>query len=221
MGTLAAVALAPILRVHLEIGSALLAAPAAPALTLLAALAPAWRATRADPGAAVRPAVLASVRRVKPRGIGGLATGNLLRVPGRTLLGALSRAIGVAACTALTVIQLDFPGQVTGSVLGDAVTVQVEGVDYLAAAIIVLLGALSVADVLYVDIRERSAEFALLSATGWSDGWLARLAVYEAVGMGVLGSLLGAGARARRRRVRQAVPPSVYATAALVAFVNA
>ena len=218
-GTLLSLALAPLLGVRLETPALLLALPCAVLLTLLASLLPAWRATRAEPAAAVRPAVLGgAVRRVRPRGIAGLALGNLLRVPGRTLLGALSLAIGVAACTALAVIETDFHGQVTGTVLGDAVTVQVAGVDFLAAAIIVLLGAVSVADVLYVDIRERAAEFALLGATGWSGALLTRLAGYEAVAMGVLGSVLGAALGFTAAGFAGAVPLGVYLTVALVAL---
>lgn len=218
-GTLLSLALAPLLGVHPETSAVLLALPCAVLLTLLASLLPAWRATRAEPAAAVRPAVLGgAVRRVRPRGIAGLAFGNLLRVPGRTLLGALSLAIGVAACTGLAVIETDFHGQVTGTVLGDAVTVQVAGVDLLAAAIIALLGAVSVADVLYLDIRERSAEFALLGATGWNAALLTRLAGYEAVGMGVLGSVLGAGLGFGAAGFAGTVPLGVYLTVALVAL---
>src|SRR6185312_5677434 len=157
-------------------------------------------------------------RIVRARGVVAMSIGNMLRVPGRTLLGALSLAIGVAACTVLAVVQVDFHGQVVGTVLGDAVTVQVRGADYLAAAIIVLLGAISVADVLYVEIRERSSEFALLGVTGWSDRKLSLLAVYEAIGMGVLGSLLGAGAGLGGAALAGAVPVTVYPTAAAVAL---
>ncbi|WP_157435669.1 ABC transporter permease [Actinospica robiniae] len=217
-GCVLALALAPPLGVHLQVGSALLAVPAAIGLTLIAAAVPAWRATRADPGAAVRPAVLAPRRWVRARGVGAMALGNMLRVPGRTLLGALSLAIGVAACTVLAVIQVDFHGQVVGTVLGDAVTVQVRGADYLAAAIIMLLGAISVADVLYVEIRERAAEFALLDATGWSARRLTLLAVYEAIGMGVLGSLVGAGAGLGGAAFAGAIPVNVWLTAAAVAL---
>lgn len=217
-GCVLALALAAPLGVHLDVDSALLAIPAATGLTLVAAIIPAWRATHADPGAAVRPAVVAPRRIVRARGVVAMSIGNMLRVPGRTLLGALSLAIGVAACTVLAVVQVDFHGQVVGTVLGDAVTVQVRGADYLAAAIIVLLGAISVADVLYVEIRERSSEFALLGVTGWSDRKLSLLAVYEAIGMGVLGSLLGAGAGLGGAALAGAVPVTVYPTAAAVAL---
>ncbi|MFC1410216.1 FtsX-like permease family protein [Streptacidiphilus sp. N1-12] len=138
---------------------------------------------------------MARVRRAgNPHRVSGLALGNLLRRPGRTLLGTLSLALGVAALTLLAVVDLAFRGTVAGTLLGDAVTVQVQGSDYIAAAITALLGAATVADVLYIAIDERSAEYALLSATGWTDRLLATLVGYEALGLGLVGAVTGAAA---------------------------
>jgi putative ABC transport system permease protein len=116
------------------------------------------------------------------------------------------------------VIATGFRGSVTGTLLGDAITVQVRGTDYVAAAITMLLGAATVADVLYVNIRERSAEFALLGAVGWDGGRLGRLAAYEAVILGVVGGLLGAGAGLGvAAAVGGALPPVGYVVAAAAA----
>ncbi|MFC1417900.1 FtsX-like permease family protein [Streptacidiphilus cavernicola] len=215
-GTGCAFALAPALGVHLRLLYALLALPAALLLSLLAALGPAWRATRADPGAAVRPAV-AFVRRPRPRRrISALARSNLLRAPGRTLLGSVSLALGIAALTLIAMIDLAFHSTVSGTLLGDAVVLQTRPTDYLAAGVTALLGAVAVADVLYVNIRERASEFALLGATGWSDGQLTRLAGYEAAGLGVLGAVLGAGsALGLATALQPTLPSAVYLTAAL------
>ncbi|GAA2359861.1 ABC transporter permease [Dactylosporangium salmoneum] len=193
LGTILALALSRLLGVSLGADYALLAIPAALLLSGLAALPPAWRATRADPGAAVRPAVVLVRRRRVPRRVSGLAMGNVLRSPGRTVLGAVSLALGIAALTLLVIINLTFQGSVSGTVLGDAITVQVQSTDYIAAVLTTLLGAATVADVLYVNIRERAAEFALLGAVGWADAPLARLAAYEALAIGVLGATTGVG----------------------------
>ncbi len=193
-GTVVAVAGAPALGVHLNPRYTLLAIPAALLLTMIASLPPAWRATRAAPAAAIRPGVVAVRRRRVPHRISGLAWANVLRSGGRSAVGALSLALGVASLSLLFVITVSFRGTVTGTVLGDAITVQVRATDYVAAALTVLLGAATVADVVYVNIRERSAEFALLAATGWPDGAVARLAGYEAVALGMSGGVLGAGA---------------------------
>ncbi|MEV6923293.1 FtsX-like permease family protein [Dactylosporangium sp. NPDC051485] len=193
LGTILALALSRLLGVSLGADYALLAIPAALLLSGLAALPPAWRATRADPGAAVRPAVVLVRRRRVPRRVSGLAMGNVLRAPGRTVLGAVSLALGIASLTLLVIINLTFRGSVSGTVLGDAITVQVQSTDYIAAVLTTLLGAATVADVLYVNIRERAAEFALLGAVGWADAPLGRLAAYEALAIGVLGATTGVG----------------------------
>lgn len=215
VGSMLAFALAPLMGVHLHAAYVLLALPAALVLTASAALLPALRATRADPGAAVRPAV-AMARRPRPRRrVIALARGNVLRAPGRTLLGALSLALGVAALTLLLLIDLAFKGAVTGNLLGDAITVQTQPTDYLAAALTLLLGAISVADVLYVNIRERASEFALLEATGWTDRHLTRLAAYEAAAIGLLGSLTGAAAAlTTAHRLNHTIPQTGYYIAA-------
>jgi ABC-type antimicrobial peptide transport system permease subunit len=79
-----------------------------------------------------------------------------------------------------------------GSLLGDAVAVQVRGVDYVAVAATVALGILAVADVVFLNIRERAAELATIRAFGWRESSLARLVVTEGTMIGIAGSLVGA-----------------------------
>src|SRR5262249_22841820 len=133
-------------------------------------------------------------RAVRRRFIAGLAVSGLGRNPGRTLLAVLALAVGVCGLTLLAVIQLAFHGAVAGTLLGDAVAVQVRGVDLIAVAFTGLLGVVAVADVLYLNVRERAVEYATLQATGWSAAALGRLVGYEALGLGLLGCMLGAGA---------------------------
>ncbi|GLL03205.1 FtsX-like permease family protein [Dactylosporangium matsuzakiense] len=188
---------------------ALLAVPVALLLALLAGLLPALSAARARPARGLRTApgpgrflrsptepdrATSRLRRAgRPRGPIGLGLRNLLRVPGRTLLGAAALAIGITAATVLGAITFAFHGAIVGTLLGDAVSLQVRAVDTVAVAATVLLGALAVADVLYLNIRDRSAELATLRATGWTAGALARLVAAEGFGIGVLGGLAGAG----------------------------
>lgn len=175
-------------------GWALLAVPVAIAVAVVAGLAPAWAAARADPVSSVRPPVLAVRRAHQPRGITSLALLNVARTPGRTLIGVVSLAIGIAALTMLTAVSFAFRGVVVGSLLGDDVAVQVRGVDYIAAGATVALGVLAVADVVFLNIRERAAELATIRSFGWRDAALARLVITEGVIIGVTGSLIGAGA---------------------------
>jgi len=179
--------------VHVTAGRALLAVPAAVALAALAALWPAWRAARAHPGEAVRPAVSARAHRVRVRGQYSLAWANLRRVPGRTLLGATALAAGTAALVALIGISTAFHGAVAGSLLGDAITVQVRSSDYTAAVIAALLGSATIADVLYTNTHDRASEYALLHSTGWSDRAVTRLVLTEAALTAAGGAAVGAG----------------------------
>lgn len=192
VGSAIAVPLGRALGLQVSVPRAALAVPAAVLLALAAGAFPAWRASRADPGAAVRPAVSTARRSRSPRGITGLALTNVARTPGRSALAAVSLAVGVAALTLLVAITLAFRGVVVGSLLGDAVAVQVRGVDYIAVIATVALGVLAVADVLFLNLRERAAELATLRATGWTERALSRLVVVEGAVLGATGALVGA-----------------------------
>ncbi|HEU0102243.1 MAG TPA: FtsX-like permease family protein [Mycobacteriales bacterium] len=191
-GSLIAVPLGRSLGLQVSASRAALAVPAAVLLALLAGAVPAWRASRADPGAAVRPAVSTGRLSRSPHRVAGLALTNVLRTPGRSVLAALSLAVGAAALTLLVGITLAFRGVVVGSLLGDAVAVQVRGVDYIAVVATVALGVLAVADVLFLNLRERAGELATLRATGWSESALSRLVVTEGALLGLTGALVGA-----------------------------
>ncbi len=173
---------------------AVLAVPAAVMLTLLAGIVPAWRASRSHPAAAIRPPVLPARSAYTPRSVTGLAVTNLMRAPSRTLLGALALAIGICALTLLLAFTLAFRGQVVGTLLGNAVAVQTRPVDYISTIVTVAIGAFAVADVLYLNIRERLTELATLRALGWHETTLAQLITTEGAGMGLVGSIAGAAA---------------------------
>ncbi|HEX6519121.1 MAG TPA: ABC transporter permease [Streptosporangiaceae bacterium] len=196
-GLLAAVIAMPVtagLGLHPSPGRALLAVPVSIAVAVAGGLAPAWLAGRAHPVSSVRPPVLAVRRAHQPRGITSLALLNVARTPGRTMIGVVSLAVGLAALTMLTAVTVAFRGVVVGSLLGDAVAVQVRGVDYIAAVATVALGVLAVADVVFLNITERAAELATIRSFGWRDTALARLVVTEGAIIGVTGSLIGAAA---------------------------
>ncbi|MEW2375578.1 FtsX-like permease family protein [Micromonospora sp. NPDC047812] len=197
---------------------ALLAVPVALLLALVAGLTPALRAARAHPAAALRPAVATARWVRRPRTLAGLALANLARTPGRTLLGAGALAIGVAALTLVAAAGYAFRGAIVGSLLGDTVSLSVRGADTMAAIATVLLGAAAVADVLYLNIRDRAAELATLRAVGWSDAALGRLVAYEGLALGLLGAVTGAGlGLAGAAGLVGALPGTLVTVAALVA----
>lgn len=167
--------------------------PGTVALSALAGMFAAARAARVTPADAVRPSAAGAHRaRGGVRGVLGLALRGLARVPGRTAVSALALAITVAALTVLLAVTLAFKGTVAGSLLGAAVIFEVSAADYLAVAVTALLGAAVVGETLSLEVRERAPELAALSATGWRDSRLARLLGYEGIGIGLLGSVVGA-----------------------------
>jgi hypothetical protein len=192
LGTAAALPLSSAAGLHASPGRAALAVPVAVAVAVIAGLIPAWLAARAEPVASVRPPVLGVRRARQPGGITALAAVNVLRTPGRALVGAVSLAVGVTALTILVAVTIAFRGVVVGSLLGNAVAVQVRGVDYVAVTATVALGVLAVADVVFLNIRERAPELAVIRTFGWPESALSRLVITEGAIIGLAGSLAGA-----------------------------
>ncbi len=169
-----------------------LVTPVAVVLAALAGLLPAVMAARGQPLDALRPAMRIRERSARPvRHLVGLALANLRRAPGRALLAAGALAVGIAALTVLLALNVAFEQGVVGSALGGFVVNQVRAVDYLSAALAIVLGAASVADVLYINFRERASEFAILNAVGWRRGDIVRVALGEGGGIGIAGTAMG------------------------------
>ena len=194
-----------------------------PVATLLAGLAglwPAWQASRATPIDALRDNALPprrAGRRVTT--VTGLALTSLRRLPGRTFLGAASLLVGVAALTTLIALQAAFRAGAEGTALGDVISVQVRGVDYLAAAVTIALGAFAIANVAYLNIAERTAEIGTLRSVGWSESHIRRLFATEAFTTALLGSAGGAALAVAATAVAlPAVPVTTSLQAAVLAL---
>jgi len=191
LGSVLVALLLSTLHLKMPLWHALLVAPVAVVIAALAGLWPAARAARCSPIDAVRPKVSERAGSGRNRSVWRMALGNSMRVPSRTLLAAGVLALGVAALTTLTAIQTAFRGVLAGSLLGHYVAVQVRGVDLLSATLTLVLAALSVADVVYLSLRERRTELAVLAASGWSTRKLESLVFYEGMCVGVLGVVVG------------------------------
>lgn len=183
--------LVPALSLQMPVLRTLLVVPVAVVLAIVSGLLPSWRAARSVPMDAIRPVVSERGMRRRVRGVASLALANLARVPSRTALGAAGFVIGVAALTILLALNSAFHGVLVGTLLGNAVSVQVRGVDLLSVAFTIALGGLSVADVLFLNVRERAPELVTLRTVGWSEGNLRRVVLIEGVAIGALGSLAG------------------------------
>jgi hypothetical protein len=218
-GTAGAVVAAVVVRVFaldFSLVRVLLVAPLAIVLALASGVLPALEASRGQPLDAVRPAV-APGRRAHGRSVASLAIINVARLPLRTAIAAGALAVGVASLTILVAIERSFHGVLVGTLLGNAVSIQVRAADIAAAAIIMSLAALAVADVLYLNLRERAAEIATLRATGWARRHVARLVSLEALAIGMLGAAAGLVVGVAVGRFVLGVPVSPLVVGALVA----
>jgi ABC-type lipoprotein release transport system permease subunit len=183
---------AHLLEIELSLQRAGLIVVLAFLLALLAGLVPAWRAARLRPLEAVRPPAWSQKRGQRVRRLAGLAFANLRRAPARSLVAMTALFVGVASLTLLLALNFGFQGRLAGTLLGEAITVQVRGLDFLAAGLVIALAGLSLADVLYLNLRERSAEIVTLRTVGWSDGQLGRVIAMEALFLGLAASTAGA-----------------------------
>lgn len=194
VGALLAWPLTGVLGVAFDPVRAALAVPTAVALTVLASLAAAISAGRLSPVAALAPAVLGGRRPfLAVRGPVSLGLVAVLRRPGRLLAGALTVALGVGALLFLLAIARIFAGAVVGTLLGDAVAVQVRTPDVVAAALLAALGLIAVGVILYLGLIEDAHSYASLTAAGWRRGALARTVVTQALVIAAVGAALGIG----------------------------
>jgi hypothetical protein len=191
-GAGAAAAFVAGLHLALPLTRALYVLPIALGLFLLGGFVPAWQAMRSSPLDALRPPVRARHRGRGVNSLSALAYVNLTRLPLRTALGAAGLAIGVAALTVLVAIERGFQGTLVGTLLGNAVSLQVRGPDFVAIGLTIALAAVSAADVLYLNLRERAAEFVTLETSGWSLVQLTRVVVLEAAALALLAAVAGA-----------------------------
>lgn len=194
VGTGTSFALVEGLSLHIPLWHVGLVTPVAVIITALSGAAPAWWASRRQPIDSVTPAVSDNAITRPLRTLTSLGVSNLIRMPGRAAVAALAVAVGVGALTVLISISLTFTDSVGGSALGGVINSQVRGVDYLSAALAILLAAASVADVLFLNLRERAPERGMLAAAGWRRVHLATVAIVEGTGIGVAGSITGAAA---------------------------
>ena len=170
----------------------LLITPVATVLTGIAGLPPVLRAARAVPMQAIAPSVRPPRRARAVTSVTRLGLAGVLRTPARSALSALSLFVGVAALAALLAIQRQFSGNAVGTLLGDAVSIQVRGVDVFAAVLVLALGAFTIADVAYLNITERQPEIGTLRATGWTERHVQRLFATEGIAIAVVGAVAGA-----------------------------
>lgn len=194
IGTLAALAIHRALELPGNGDSAIVALPAAVAVALLASLGPVIAAARTVPVSAMKPVASTRSARRGPRvvGVATLAWRSVVTSPGRAMAGILGSATATAVIAVTRMIQTQFHNRAVGTVLGDAITVQVRTPDLAAAALTALLAAIGIYHVTATEARERRMEIGTLLAQGWQPATVRRLILTQAIAIWLLGALLGA-----------------------------
>lgn len=189
----AALVLRGLLDLDRDVLGALTAVPAAVAIAVLAAIGPAVAAARTSPIDATRaPARRSGRRRLRrTRSVLAIATNSVVLSPGRTAAAGVGVAIAAAAVGSLLAVQAEFQGQAAGTLLGDAIAVQVRTPDVVAALLTLVLAGFGVHHVMATEIRERRSELATLRAVGWRDSTIARLLLLQAALVASLGATAG------------------------------
>lgn len=194
VGTVLSLGLVAALSLKVPLDRVALVTPVAMALSVGAGWLPAWRAARGRPTDVITGSAARARRAPGVHGVAGIIIASLLRAPWRAATGAAALAISVVTLSILLSLNARFGGQIGNSALSDIVDLQAKSIDYLSAAFAVFIGAASVADTVYLGMRERAAEFAVLTAQGWRRHHVARVALGEALAIGVIGAVVGAAA---------------------------
>ncbi|HEY1627781.1 MAG TPA: FtsX-like permease family protein [Streptosporangiaceae bacterium] len=110
------------------------------------------------------------------------------------MLAATGLAVGVAGLTVLLAAHVSFAISIGDSELAGLVNGSTRGTDLVSVLLTIALSAAGIADVTYLNLRERAGELAALAASGWGRRQLGRLLASEALVTALLGSVAGAGA---------------------------
>jgi putative ABC transport system permease protein len=181
-----------LLGLKVPLTRSLIELPVAVILALLAGLVPAGLAAKAQPTDAFAGSVRAPRRGGRRiRTMAALAVTGLARVPGRSVLAGAGLAFGVAGLAILLAAHASFRTSIGDSELAGLVTATTRTTDLVSAVLTVALSAAGLADVTYLNLRERSAELAALAASGWSRRQIGRLLGYEALLTAAAGSTAG------------------------------
>jgi ABC-type antimicrobial peptide transport system permease subunit len=216
-GTVLALIAVPLLSLHISLLRTLLVAPVAVVVAIIAGLLPAWRAARGRPLDALSPPVTGGDHRRHVSHILGMALANTVRIPARTLIAITGLVFGVAALTVLIALNRALQGTLVGTLMGHFISSQIRGVDFLSVLLVIALGGLSVADILFLNLSERSAELVTLRTVGWRDQHLRALIGLEGIATGALGCLIGAAFGIGVAALIRGVPITTIALAATVA----
>jgi len=158
---------------------------------LLGSLPPLLRSLWVDPLQGIRRGeVKAGVRVGGAKPVGFVLRGLFSR-PGRTAVSVLAMIIPAGILAFILFIYLGVQTVLGETLLGEYLAVEVRGFHFVLNALVFILAGLAITDTLLVNLRERQKEFGLLKAVGWRNSNIFRVLIFEGMGMGLIGGVIG------------------------------
>jgi len=192
LGALVSLPIARALGIQIDVPRAILAIPIATAIVLLAAIPSALTAARTAPIRLLTPVVRVSKRAFPMQGAISMGVITITRRPLRLVRAAIAIAIVVIALSVLVVIAWTFSGAVAGSLLGEAVILQVRTADIIAGFVLTMLGLVCLVMTLRFAHLEDQSDWATLAAVGWSPALITRAVLAQGAVVAIVGAVLGA-----------------------------
>ncbi len=163
-------------------------------LSAVGALYPAWAATRTPPVVGMRrdSGTSRAGRRMPVGRLISYAGWGLTRRRASTVLTGLMMLFSSALLVFMLSVTLDRHGQLSGTLLGTFILVQIRTYHYAIAVIAFGLAGLGIAESLLTAVFQRRREIGVLKAVGWRTGTVIRLFVFEGLILGLAGGVMGA-----------------------------
>ena len=194
LGAILALPIAAALNIEISTSRTLLAIPISALLVALAACPAAISAVRHRPIALLTPPIRAQRRSIKVNSPQALGLVGLTRRPLRLVRAVCAIAIAVIAVSILMIIAYTFQGAVAGTLLGDAIVLEVRTADIIAVIILTFLGLICLVMTLRFAHLEDASDWAILSAVGWHSTLVLRAVMAQGALIGVTGGLCGLAA---------------------------
>lgn len=159
---------------------------------MLGAIAPMIMVKRISPMEALRAGeTTAEVRRITPvSNLFQLALAHFNGKMKRNLLSILSMTIPATLMMFFLFVTFRLQGTFYTSWLGQYAAAEIGPMHYLAVGICLMISILTVCEIMWQNVSERSEEISLLKAIGWRKGSIRRLILWEGAIAGILSGVL-------------------------------
>lgn len=192
----------------------LAAIPLAIVLALLAGVVPALAAARGSTVRAIHGAGRIRPSRV-PRSTATLALRDLFRTRRiEAALGVGATGLGAALLGGVLLIAAGFAGRLDTTLLGQYVGARIQPFHLVLAGLSTVIGAMAAGQIVTLGYLERQPELAALRALGWPRRSVLVLLAAQALAIGLLGGLVGAGSTLVLGSALRANPATIALAAA-------